>query len=207
MMHLVRHRTASEPQPIDRQTRREIVLIGPYGAGKSTLSRLIAERLNIRRRSLDDLRFDYYRELGYDDRAAERIKLTEGFGAYYRHCKRFEAHGVRRILEEHTSCVFDLGSGHTVYEDSNLFAKVCAALQPFANVVLVLPDPDPNRSFALLESRCILELAPGVSLNQHLLQSPCNWMLAKHTVYTHGKTPEQTAEQILELTGWEKQRV
>ena len=181
------------------QIRQEIVLIGPYGVGKSTVSRLISERLSIKRRSLDDLRFDYYKDRGYDDRVAERIKLRDGFGAYYRHCKSFEAYGVGRILEDHEGCVFDLGSGHTVYEDATLFAGVYNAMRPFMNVVLMLPDPDPTRALRRLESRCILELEPGVSLNRHLLFSPCNWMLAKHTVYTDGKTPEQTTHQILEM--------
>jgi hypothetical protein len=185
------------------QTRREIVLIGPFGAGKSTVSRIISGALNIQRRSLDDLRFDYYKDLGYDDRLAERIKLVDGFGAYYRHCKPFEAHGVQRMLKDYDDCVFDLGAGHTVYEDATLFAGVYAALRPFVNVVLMLPNPDPTRALRRLATRCILELEPGVPLNKHLLQSPCNGMLAKHTVYTNGKTPEQTVDEILNLTDWE----
>ena len=182
------------------QTRREIVLIGPFGAGKSTVSRIISDTLSIQRRSLDDLKFDYYKDLGYDDRNAERIKQMNGFGAYYRHCKPFEAHGVKRVLEDYSNCVFDLGSGHTVYEDASLFASVYAALQPFMNVILMLPDPDPTRALRRLSTRCILELEPGFPLNKHLLQSPCNQMLAKHTVYTNRKTAKQTARQILKMT-------
>jgi hypothetical protein len=185
---------------LSMQMRREIVLIGPFGAGKSTVSRIISKTLDIRRRSLDDLRFDYYKDLDYDDRAAERIKLTDGFGAYYRHCKPFEAHGVQRMLEDYDQCIFDLGSGHTVYENATLFAGVYAALRPFVNVVLMLPNPDPTRALLRLATRCILELEPGVPLNKHLVQSPCNSMLAKHTVYTDGKTPQQTADEILDLT-------
>ena len=38
-----------------------IVLIGPIGAGKSSLGKLLAETLNLPQRAMDDLRFDYYK--------------------------------------------------------------------------------------------------------------------------------------------------
>ena len=61
--------------------RREIILIGPIGAGKSTLGGLLAEKLGLPQVSLDDLRFDYFREIGYDEDFGRRLRAEQGFPA------------------------------------------------------------------------------------------------------------------------------
>lgn len=43
-----------------------IILIGPTGIGKTTVSKLLAERLGMPRVALDEIRFGYYKEIGYD---------------------------------------------------------------------------------------------------------------------------------------------
>ncbi|HEY1408430.1 MAG TPA: shikimate kinase [Promineifilum sp.] len=43
------------PEP----SRSEIILIGPIGAGKSTIGRLLAERLGLPQVSMDDIRYRY----------------------------------------------------------------------------------------------------------------------------------------------------
>ena len=45
---------------------KEIILLGPVAAGKTTTARLISEKIKKPVISLDDLRFDYYKEIGYD---------------------------------------------------------------------------------------------------------------------------------------------
>jgi shikimate kinase len=74
----------------------EIILIGPIGAGKTTVGTLLAETLNLPRVSLDDVRFDYYKQIGYDEAAAEELERRHGFLALYRHWKPFEAYAVER---------------------------------------------------------------------------------------------------------------
>ena len=54
--------------------RREIILIGPIGAGKSTLGRLLADRLEVPSVSMDQVRWDYYRAIGYDAAAAQEAE-------------------------------------------------------------------------------------------------------------------------------------
>ena len=67
-------------------TALPILFIGPVRAGKTTLARLVANQLNLQHVSLDDLRWSYFREIGYDDELAKQIRLQGGFLAvmYYR---------------------------------------------------------------------------------------------------------------------------
>lgn len=44
-----------------------VILIGPMMAGKSTVGRLLSERLGLPQFVLDDLRWDYFNEIGCDN--------------------------------------------------------------------------------------------------------------------------------------------
>ena len=50
-----------------------IILIGPLGAGKSTVGRLLADKLGLPQCSLDEVRWAYFEELGYDKEMASKI--------------------------------------------------------------------------------------------------------------------------------------
>jgi shikimate kinase len=99
----------------------DIILIGPISVGKSTVGSLLSQRLGWTQRSMDDLRWDYYQEIGYDEELAKHKRETEGFWGLYRYWKPFEAYAVERLLAEHQQCVIDFGAGHSVYEDAVLF--------------------------------------------------------------------------------------
>lgn len=59
--------------------RSEIVLIGPLFAGKSKLGKLLAEELGLPQVSLDTLRWEYYREIGFDEALAQELRQKGGF--------------------------------------------------------------------------------------------------------------------------------
>lgn len=183
-----------------------VLLIGPMCAGKSTLAALLSKRLDLPRIEMDDIRWDYYAEIGYDSQKAARLAQSdEGMMALIQYWKPFEAHAVARALEEHQGCVLDFGAGHSVFEDEALLEKVETALAPFKNVFLILPSPDPVESVEVLNRRFrqLLEREVGhvderlLRLNEHFVRHPSNRRLAKHVVYTKGRTPEDTCQEIL----------
>lgn len=188
-----------EASPPDGLRRREIVLIGPVRAGKSTLGALLAERLQLPRCPMDDVRFGYYAEIGYDEAFADRVGEAAGFWPVYMYWKEFECHAVERLVTEHHDCVIDFGAGHSVYENDNHLQRAAAALAPFDNVVLLLPCADEDECCRILRERWPEE--PGqvtLDLNEHFVRHPANRRLASIVVYTAGKTPEETRDEILE---------
>lgn len=192
------------------QTNPTIILIGPMCAGKSTIAKMLAERLGIRRYELDSLRDSYYDEIGYDKELASQIANgEEGMMGLIKYWKPFEAHAVERALSEYENCVLDFGAGHSVHEDENLFTRVQNALAPFDHVILLLPSPNLDESLDILNARFseLLEREVGkvdpklLDLNEHFVKHPSNQRLAKMTIYTQGKSPEETCDDILEKIG------
>jgi len=183
-----------------------IILIGPMCAGKSTIAELLSAKLNLPHYSVDDDRWTYYKEIGYDEALAAQIaKSDQGMVGLLRYWKPFEAHAVERALADHPDSVIDFGAGHSVYEDETLFARVQTVLNPYPNVILLLPSPDLDESAAILNDRfekLVLKEVGHVDpalfeVNTQFVKHPSNHKLAKIVVYTNGKTPDETCAEIL----------
>lgn len=174
----------------------DVFLIGPMGAGKSTLGKLLAEQLGRPQVSLDDIRWDYYKEIGYDKAVQRAISEREGFAGVYRYWKRFEAYAVERALQDHHGCVMDFGAGHSVQENEADFARIQALLAPYPNVVLLLPSPDLDEAITLLRARTPFKV-DGVPFTRYLVTHPAFRTLATQVVYTEGKTPAEVCAEIL----------
>ena len=177
----------------------DIILIGPIGVGKSTLGNLLADALDIPQCPMDQYRWDYYKEIGYDEEFARKLSEKIGFWALYMYWKEFECYAVERLLSEHSNCVIDFGAGHSVYEIGTHFSRVEKALQPYENVVLLLPSPDPDESVRILNERQGKKQPDEMDINEHFIRHHSNRDLAKIVVYTDGKTPEETRDEILSL--------
>lgn len=186
---------------------RNVVLIGPSGSGKSTLLPLVAERTGLTPIELDDVRWQHYADLCYDHEHAERLRDEHGLGAMFAYWKPFETASVERVLAEHpTGHVIGFGGGQSVYdpEHAALFGRVQRALAG-STVVLLLPDPDPDRSRQILGERVrsiVGEQLPAAHLEafigvvEWMLDNPSNAALAAHVVHTADVMPEQTADEI-----------
>ena len=179
----------------------DIILIGPMGVGKSTVGSLLAVRLDLPQCSMDEHRWGYYKEIGYDEELAKHKRQTEGFWGVCQYWKPFEAYAVGRLLSEYKNCVIDFGAGHSVYEDSSLFQRVQQTLAAYSNIVLLLPSPDLDESVQILNKRNEYVSDGSLNINEHFVRHPSNYELAKFTVYTKAKTPEETCNEILQLVG------
>lgn len=186
-----------------------IILIGPLSTGKSTIASLLAQTLNLPRCELDKVRWNYYREIGYDDAAASDMARSEhGLMRLLHYSKPFEAHTVERVLADHHG-VIDFGASHSVYEDEQLFTRVQKALAPFPYVILLLPSPDLDESVTIVNARFAMKVNKDVSevgddvllLNEQFVKHPSNHLLAKRVIYTKDKTPQETCAEIVANLG------
>jgi hypothetical protein len=179
-----------------------IVLIGPFGSGKSTLAELLSRRLRMPTESLDRHR-DYYDDAGLDVDEFKRLQREFSLKVADRYYQSFFPPAIERLLATYPRHIIDLGAGHTVYEDKTAFERVRQALAPYPNVVLILPSPDADESVHVLRERAKGKLGGDYFLNSDFdyfafwVKSHCNTELATITVYTEGKTPEETVDDLM----------
>lgn len=189
----------------DISPEMKIVLIGPMSAGKSTIAELLAEKLDLPRLEMDELRWELYPQAGYNDQTARELYLTEGTLGVLRYSKPFEAHAVASVVSRPEQFVLDLGAGHSVYEDDELFTQVKLALDPLPFVFLLLPSADLEQSLEVLNTRFaelllreLGEIDDGLlELNEHYVRHPSNLRLAKKVFYTDGRSADETCIEII----------
>lgn len=182
-----------------------IILIGPLGAGKTTMADALAARLGGSAIDLDELRWGYYAELDYDAAYVASLHMQDDWRTLGHYWKPFEIHAVERVLTDYPSDhVIAFGAGNSVYDDPALFERARTALAPHPYVVLLMPAPEVERAAAILRQRLNLRM-PQLSatsldylttLNLDFMSSPSNTQLARQTLYTGGQTPQQTCDAL-----------
>lgn len=178
----------------------DIILIGPPMAGKSTLAQSLSVAMNLPAYNLDELRWGYMREIGYDKALDDEIRCRGGFLARALYWQLFGPYTVERFLAEHHNCIMDFGGGHTVYDSTEAQIRVKRALAPYPNVVLVLPSPDLDRSIEILNDRLAQEpVELNFDFSRHFVKHPANYELARHIIYTEGKSVDDSTDELLGL--------
>lgn len=179
-----------------------IIIIGPAGAGKSTQGKLVAMALNKQSLELDHVANDYYEASDFSSSEFQKAKKEKGLLTAYRLWCPSLAYAAQQVVKDYTDYVIDFGAGHSHYEDKLLFKDVKKALAGCKNKILLLPSADLDRSVSQLRQRCIEKrnrdwIHNGYDFIEHWVKDDCNHDLATVTIFTDGKTPEQTCEEIL----------
>lgn len=174
-----------------------IILIGPMKAGKTTVAKLLAERLNRPFISLDRLERKYTAAVGFDEETAAMIQSREGDWAWCSYRRQFFADAVVRFLTEHLIGVLELGGGHPIAPDDEQQTRIAQALAPFPHVILLLPMPDRAEALQILRERQKPEHVVEGDWNEEFLRDDTFVRLAKHVVYTVDKSPVEICDEII----------
>lgn len=165
-----------------------ILLIGPMGTGKSTISKQLNVETGMRIISLDNREqlSDFYKNKN----------MFESF-------KEFEFYLTSSLLTSlKEPSIIDFGAGHSVYENSIMFNKMKELISKFKNVELILPSENLEESLQIINER--MKLRNGnrpnndFETNKHFLQSPCNYELATNIIYTKNMLPDEISKYIIE---------
>ena len=183
-----------------------IIIIGPVGAGKSTQGKLLANALNKQSVSLDQVAERYYKDNGFGNSEFEKARDEKGFLFAYRQWWPSLAYAAQQVVKDHKDSVIDFGAGHSHYEDELMYTGVKEALAGCQHIILLLPTENLDQSVSLLKQQSINQrnmdwIFGGYDFIEHWVTDYCNSDLATVTVFTDGKTPEQTCEEIIKAIG------
>ena len=185
----------------------DIILIGPVAVGKTTTAKLLSEKLNKPLISMDDLRFDYYKEIGYDNDHMKELREKAGILAIFQYGKIFDAYSIERILNDHQNCIFDFGGGNIVSGYDFDLDRIKRALDPYENVVFLIPSADKEESLEFIYKRRNIKPRDR-ELIEYLVFNHSNYKVAKHTVFVKDKTPEEVCNEVLSICNLkEKNRI
>lgn len=157
------------------------MLVGPMGVGKSTVGRLLAERLGVGYRDTDD---DI---VAAEGRTIADIFVDEGEPAF----RALEKRAVRAAVSGHDG-VLSLGGGAILDEDT----RTLLAGQPV--VYLSMDVEEAVRRTGLGVARPLLAVNPRkqwrelMEARRHLYED-----VAEAVVATDGRTPEEVTEAVL----------
>jgi shikimate kinase len=159
-----------------------VVLVGPMGVGKSTVGRMLADRLGLAYRDTDD---DIVAE---QDRTVAEIFVDEGESVF----RGIEKDAVRRALAEHDG-VLALGGGAILDEDTRALLAGPRVVYLSMNVEEAVKRTGLNAARPLLAVNPRKQWRELMEARRHLYEE-----VATAVVPTDGRTPEEVTQATLD---------
>lgn len=161
-----------------------IILIGPRGVGKTSVAKILAEKLNLNYVSLDN--------------EGKKLELP------FRQTSEGRILTVKNTFDKYQGLdsVFDFGIYHSFFYEEEFSNEVYELLQPELNVVLLMPSTDTAESEQILREMNAKQLH-GKQLdmvngsNSRFISDDKNKRMAKYTIYTKDLNFEQIANLII----------
>ncbi|MER5640403.1 shikimate kinase [Kitasatospora sp. NPDC002227] len=159
-----------------------LVLVGPPGAGKSTVGQVLAERLSVA-----------YRDTDADIEALAGKPIPDIFvDEGEPHFRELEVRAVAAAVAEHDGVVA-LGGGAVLAEATRELLADCRV------VYLEVALADAVKRVGLDVPRPLLAVNPRATWRELMeARRPLYQEVATITVDTHGRTPEQVAEATID---------
>jgi shikimate kinase len=168
---------------VSRDTRPDVVLVGPPGSGKTTVGAALAERLGI---PLHDTDHAIEATAG---RSISDIFVDDGEAAF----RSLERAEVARALRHETG-VLALGGGAVMDPSTR------SALEGHVVVFLDVGIADAAKRVGFDRSRPLLAVNPRASwVSMMKERRPVYESVATHRVDTAGRSPEEIAAEIADL--------
>lgn len=180
-----------------------IVLIGPMGAGKTTLSRALSAAVGVPYAPLDWVGFHTMVRDGLDVRAYE---ADETWADKHRRRLPHLIAVAEDVIRSFPRFLLDFGAGHAHFETAEEQARLRAVLGPLPNVFLVMPCADLDEAEANCVARDKARWAQAghewdatrAPFHRAFVRSESFRQVAKHTVFTEGRSVEDCVAEMLE---------
>ena len=167
-----------------------ILIIGGMGVGKSTISKLIADKLNIPYKSMDAYRCDYVKDFReYDFETQLELRKKYGFKREKDYLKPWIDKAFNDFLEKlDEPCVIDAGGLNTYEISDELLEKI----KNIKNIVLLKNDNIDE----ILARRDVDKNSDLGEIYINTNNNPVNYELAKIVMDVHGDK-EEIADEII----------
>ena len=171
--------------------KESILLIGPSGAGKTAFANALVEELKIPRVDMDTCanaaRKNGIRAKIEAQAIQNGLDPTDDFNLFMMDFLKEE---IKRLNQP---VVSDFGAGHAVFNTEAGLKQAKDILEPFKNIILLLPCKDKDRALQIMKERSKGDIRD----NESFINNPSYQSLATITIYADGRVPEEIADLIM----------
>jgi len=169
-----------------------IVLMGPIGVGKTTQAKLLSKALDAPVCTYDEVKYQYRKNVGFEQEIAESIYENEGLYAMLCYMNEFKSKILGPIINDHPGHIIDLGGGAQCFDEPHQVELATKAFETIEDVFLLMPSESVTASQQLLS-----HLKEKYPINDYLIEHDTNEILAKKVVYTLRKNPQEVLNELI----------